>query len=297
MAFPVGFLWGAGTSAHQVEGGNCENDWWSWEIDPNSTSGGRSGDACEHWSRYPADLDLLAGLGLNSYRFSVEWSRVEAADGAFSAAALEHYRQVCEAARTRGLEPVVVFHHFTTPKWVADAGGWLEESTVDRFVRFCEKVAAHLDGLFSYACTINEPNVLAAFGYELGLFPPGTRITQTGFEYRPEALGVTVRRAAEMSGLPVLVTENGICTLDDAERIEYTATALRCLEQCIDDGVNVLGYLHWSALDSFEWILGFWPKYGLIEVDLDTQERRPRPSASWLGRVAKANRLLPVPPA
>ena len=384
MGFPEGFLWGAGTSAHQVEGDNRANDWWSWEVDPNSTSGGRSGSACEHWTRYPQDLDLLAETGLNAYRFSVEWSRVEPAAGTFDQEALDHYRDVCAAARARGLEPFVVFHHFTTPAWLADAGGWCTESAVDQFARYCGVVATELRGLFTYACTINEPNVVAAFGYELGIFPPGmrdttlkeqatrvlldahreaaaairraapdarvglalsmnewaaqpgaqselealrhsmedvffeatrgddfigvqnytrlhvdlnglagppdgSRTTQTGFEFRPDALGITVRRAAELTGLPVIVTENGIPTLDDAERVEYTAKALSALEGCIDDGVNVLGYLHWSALDSFEWILGYWPKYGLIEVDRETQARTVRPSARWLGRVARAN--------
>jgi len=384
MVFPIGFLWGAGTAAHQVEGDNRENDWWAWEHDPNSPSAGVSGRACEHWTRYQADLDILAGLGLNSYRFSVEWSRVEPAEGVVSVAALDHYRRVCVAARARGLEPVVTFHHFTTPAWVARAGGWCEAKTAKLFAGFTEVVAAHLKGTFSYAITINEPNVVAAFGYELGFFPPGlhdvsrkelaaqnliaahreaaaairrtapgvrvglglsmnewgalpgseahmidvrrsmedvyleategddfigvqnytrlhvgpggivgppsgSRTTQIGFEFRPEALGVTVRRAAELTGLPVMVTENGICTLDDDERIEFTERALKSLEPCLADGVDVLGYLHWSALDSFEWVLGYWPKYGLIEVDHATQVRTPRPSGHWLGRVARAN--------
>ena len=387
MTFPIGFLWGAATAAHQVEGGNIANDWAAWETDPNSPSAEVSGSACEHWTRYPADLDILAGMGLNTYRFSVEWSRIEPDDGVISVAALDHYRRVCEAARVRGLEPLVVFHHFTTPAWVAGAGGWSEPRTAALFARFCETVASHLKGTFNYACTINEPNVVAAFGYELGIFPPGvrdisrkelatatlidahrqavaairgvapgvkvglalsmnewgtlpgaeprmlelrrsmedvfleatqgddfvgvqnytrlhvgpggivgppagSRITQIGFEFRPEALGVTVRRAAEMTGLPVMVTENGISTTDDDERIEYTQQALLALESCLADGVDVLGYVHWSALDSFEWVLGYWPKYGLIEVDHATQARTPRASGHWLGRVARANAVV-----
>jgi beta-glucosidase len=387
MSFPIGFLWGAGTAAHQVEGDNRASDWWTWENDPVSPSAGPSGRACEHWTRYPSDLDMLAGLGLNCYRFSVEWSRVEPAEGVVSVAALDHYRHVCEAARARGLEPLVTFHHFTSPAWVARAGGWCEAKTATRFARFCETVSAHLKGTFDYAITINEPNVVAAFGYELGFFPPGlhdaslkevanrtlieahrearaairqaapgvrvglglsinewgalpgsevrmldvrrsmedvffeatsgddfigvqnytrlhvgpegivgpppgSRTTQIGFEFRPEALGVAVRRAAEMTGLPVMVTENGICTLDDGERIEFTERALRSLEGCMADGVKVLGYLHWSALDSFEWVLGYWPRYGLIEVDYATQVRTPRASGRWLGRVARANSVV-----
>jgi len=387
MGFPVGFLWGAGTAAHQVEGANDANDWWEWENDPNSPIAGPSGRACDHWTRYPADLDILAGMGLNSYRFSVEWSRVEPAEGVVSAAALDHYRHVCEAARARGLEPIVTFHHFTTPAWVARAGGWCEAKTATLFARFTETVSAYLRGTFNYAITINEPNIVAAFGYELGFFPPGlrdlsrkeqaartliaahhearaairraapgvrvglgismnewgalpgygahmlqlrgsmedvyleatrgddfvgvqnytrlhvgpdgivgpppgSRMTQIGFEFRPEALGVTVRRAAEMTGLPVMVTENGICTLDDGERIEFTERALKSLEPCLAEGVDLLGYLHWSALDSFEWVLGYWPRYGLIEVDFDTQARTPRASGRWLGRVAQANAVV-----
>ena len=386
MAFPSGFLWGAGTAAHQVEGGNDRNDWWTWELDPNSHCVEVSGDACDHWNRYPADLDLLAQLGLRAYRFSIEWSRVEPREGDFSVAALDHYREVCEAARERGIVPVVTFHHFTTPAWLTAIGGWCEPSTAVRFGRFCEAVAGHLAGSFDLACTINEPNVLASFGYEVGVFPPGERdpvrrdlaiavlidahrqavaairraapqvrigmtlamheyaaepgaeaivaelrrtgedvflaatagddfvgvqnytrlhvgqqgiqgvprgqrTNQVGFEFRPEALAVTVRRAADVTGLPVLVTENGICTEDDSERIEYTGRALRGLEGCIAEGVEVLGYLHWSLLDSFEWVLGYWPKYGLVEVDRSLQARSPRPSALWLGGIARANSL------
>jgi beta-glucosidase len=124
MAFPRGFLWGAGTAAHQVEGGNYLNDWWAWEADPDSHCVEASGDACDHWNRYSADLDLLAALGLRAYRFSIEWSRVEPREGDFSVPALDHYREVCRAARARGIEPIVTFHHFTTPAWLAAAGGW-----------------------------------------------------------------------------------------------------------------------------------------------------------------------------
>jgi beta-glucosidase len=386
MAFPRGFLWGAGTAAHQVEGDNRLNDWWAWELNPDSHCVELSGDACDHWNRYREDLELLAGLGFRAYRFSVEWSRVEPQEGVFSVVALDHYRQVCEAARERGLEPVITFHHFTTPAWLTAAGGWCEPSTAARFGRYCEAVAGHLAGRFEFACTINEPNVLAGFAYEVGVFPPGERdparrdlatavliaahrqavtairraaplarvgmtlamheysaapgaestvdelrrrtedvflastggddfigvqnytrlhvgpdgiqgvpvgwrTNQVGFEFRPEALAVTVRRAAGRTGLPVMVTENGICTEDDTERIEYTHRALQGLESCVEDGVEVLGYIHWSLLDSFEWVLGYWPKYGLVEVDRSRQSRHPKPSAQWLGRIAAANSL------
>src|SRR5207249_11417819 len=90
--FPEGFGWGTATSAHQVEGGNWNNDWWMWEHDPASPCQEPSGDACDHWHRWPEDVRLLAELGFNAYRFSLEWRRIEPADGAFARAALDHYR-------------------------------------------------------------------------------------------------------------------------------------------------------------------------------------------------------------
>jgi len=107
--FPDAFVWGTATSAHQVEGGNWNNDWWMWEHDPGLALPGASGDACDHWHRWPEDVRLLAELGFNAYRFSLEWSRIEPEDGEFSRAALDHYRRVCAACREQGVEPIVTF--------------------------------------------------------------------------------------------------------------------------------------------------------------------------------------------
>ncbi|GAA1748907.1 glycoside hydrolase family 1 protein [Nonomuraea bangladeshensis] len=121
--------------------------------------------------------------------------------------------------------------------------------------------------------------------------PPSPDNTQTGFAYRPDALGIAVRHTWEVTGgIPILVTENGIATADDSRRIAYTSEALRHLSQAMDDGIDVRGYLHWSALDNFEW--GSWePTFGLIGVDRETFERHPKPSLSWLGHVARHGRL------
>ncbi|MET9973327.1 family 1 glycosylhydrolase, partial [Streptomyces sp. NPDC006356] len=115
--------------------------------------------------------------------------------------------------------------------------------------------------------------------------------TLTGNAYRPDALGIAVRHAWETTGhAPVLVTENGIATADDERRIAYTSEALTHLGAAVDEGVDVRGYLHWSALDNFEW--GHWePTFGLIAVDRVTFERRPKPSLKWLGEVARRGRL------
>ena len=92
-AFPDGFTWGTATAAHQIEGGNVNNDWWAFEHTPGSGCADPSGDCCDSWNRWQEDADLVAGLGFDNYRFSVEWSRIEPAEGEISRAALEHYRQ------------------------------------------------------------------------------------------------------------------------------------------------------------------------------------------------------------
>ena len=367
--FPAAFRWGTATAAHQVEGGNWNNDWWAWEHTPGSPCQEPSGDACDHYHRYPDDLDLLAALGFRAYRFSLEWSRIEPEDGEFSEVALDHYRAMCAACRELGLEPVVTFHHFTSPRWVAAAGGWAEAATAERFARFCERAAGHLRELMGRACTINEPNIVALFGYGAGAFPPGrrdrglrhkandvfiaahrravdairraapggeerldhvrhamedvflaategddffgvqtytrmvvgpdgfvapqpgARTTLMGYEFWPEALEACIRRASKVTGLPILVTENGIGTGDDAERIEYVGRALGGVQACLADGIDVLGYTYWSALDNFEWAFGYRPTFGLVAVDRATQVRTPKPSARWLGQIARRNAL------
>jgi beta-glucosidase len=113
-----------------------------------------------------------------------------------------------------------------------------------------------------------------------------------GYEFRPQALAATIRRAWEHTDhTPILVTENGIATEDDTERIEYVDGALRGVLGCLADGIEVIGYTYWSLLDNFEWLLGYRPTFGLVEVDRATQLRTVKPSGHWLGRVARANAL------
>jgi beta-glucosidase len=388
ITFPDGFLWGTATAAHQVEGGNWNNDWWAWEHTPGTRVKEASGDACDHWHRYPEDIALLSDLGFGAYRFSLEWSRIEPEEDEWSRATLDHYRRMCATCHEHGLLPVVTFHHFTTPRWLAAQGGWEKNSTADHFGRYCEKAIAAIGDLVPWACTINEPNVVATMGYLAAVFPPGTQsiemrrrvndvliaahrnaadvihagpgdtkvgltlsmaqwwpvdggearierirrnmedvyleaarpddfvgvqtysrnrigpdgalgpeegveTTIMGYEFWPQALEATVRRAFAMTdGVPVYVTENGIAATDDSRRIEFVRGALHSVKACLDDGIEVVGYTYWSALDNFEWSLGYGPTFGLIEVDRNTFERRPRASASWLGGVARANALM-----
>lgn len=386
LGFPDGFVWGTATAAHQVEGGNWNNDWWAWEHAPGTPCAEPSGDACDQYHRYRDDIALLAELGLHSYRFSVEWSRIEPEDDEWSNAALDHYADVVAACHEHGVVPTVTLHHFTTPRWVATDGGWTDPRTPERFGRFCRVVAERLGDAVGTFWTINEPNIVSVMGYLEGHFPPGERDperrrlasatlidahhraveavrtaaphadvgmtmaihewtpvdggeerlaalreewedvflratgeddlvgvqtytrmvvgpdgiravpddaqrTLMGWEFRPQALGASVRRAAELTGLPVVVTENGIATDDDRDRIEYVDGALRALHAAIADGVDVRGYTYWSLLDNFEWYQGYGPTFGLVGVDLGTFEREVKPSARWLGEVARANAL------
>jgi beta-glucosidase len=172
-SFPTGFLWGSATSAHQVEGQNVHNDWWAWE------QAGRvktpSGAACDHYRRFADDFDLAASLHQNAHRFSVEWSRVEPAEGRFDEAALSHYRDVVRALLERRLEPVVTLHHYTSPRWIAQAGGWANSAVVERFARFTEQVVRVLGRDVRYWVTINEPMVFVNMHYVEGLGPPGAQ--------------------------------------------------------------------------------------------------------------------------
>jgi beta-glucosidase len=157
--FPKGFLWGAATAAHQVEGNNTNSDFWLLEHIPQSPFAEPSGDALDHYHRFRDDIRLLAALGLNTYRFSVEWARIEPEPGRFSRAAVDHYVRVALACREFGVRPMATFHHFTSPRWLAFEGGWDTVRTADRFARYCEFAGKHLGPHIDYACTLNEPNL------------------------------------------------------------------------------------------------------------------------------------------
>ena len=117
-------------------------------------------------------------------------------------------------------------------------------------------------------------------------------MTQTGWEYWPDALEEAIRHTWQVTGgTPIIVTENGIATGDDQRRIDYTRHALRGLKATLADGIDIRGYIHWSALDNLEWVFGFQPTFGLIAVDRTTFQRTLKPSARWLGAIATANRL------
>ncbi len=388
-SFPQGFLWGAATAAHQVEGNNVNNDWWVKEHTPGTSIVEPSGDAADSYHRYREDMQLLADSGLNAYRFSIEWARIEPERGFISRAEIDHYRRMVDTCLEVGLEPVVTLMHFTVPRWFHDSGFWLAPDAAERFGRFVDAAMPIVSSGVRYVCTINEPNIAAMLAgtddpanltagglpfpdlhvadallashreatarlgalagvqggwtvatqafeasgdpgseerlVEYGTprddwyleaardddfvgvqaytrtiigpegplpIPDGVERTLTGWEYFPEALERGIRAAAELApGVPVLVCENGIATDDDTRRIAYTQGALEGVARTIADGIDVRGYLHWSALDNYEWASGYRPTFGLIAVDRETFVRTPKPSLAWLGSVARANAL------
>ncbi|MEU6476587.1 family 1 glycosylhydrolase [Streptomyces sp. NPDC047017] len=408
LAVPDGFLMGAATSAHQVEGNNTASDWWALEHTPGTFVAEPSGDAADSYHRWPEDMDLLSELGFNAYRFSVEWARIEPEPGRISRAALAHYRSMVRGAVERGLTPLVTLHHFTSPRWFSDRGGWHHGDAPEAFAAYTRTALEAVGEGVEQVATINEPNMLSLmyalrrlaseYGWqalgagresgaaafdparvepdavvtaalteahrragallrEAGLkagwtianqvyqaepgaeeaaaayahpredvfleaardddwvgvqaytrhrvgpdgplpVPEGAPTTLTGWEVYPDALAEAVTHTVGTVGahVPVIVTENGIATGDDTRRIAYTHRALASLARLIEQGADVRGYFHWSALDNYEWGT-FKPTFGLIGVDPVTFARTPKPSARWLGALARAGRLPLVPPA
>lgn len=399
-AFPRSFLWGVASAGHQVEGNNVNSDAWLLEQVKPTLFQTPSGDACDSFNRWQEDLDLVRGMGLNCYRFSLEWARIEPAQGQFSKVMLDHYRAILAGCRARGLTPLVTYNHFSAPRWFAAQGGWEVPAAPDHFVRYCERVTKHMGGEIEIATTLNEPNLLRLLRWLLppdflkaqdamlaaaakacgstrfsaanagnaqamlapmiaghqkafeaiksirpelklgvslalsddqavgpgsrveekradvygawlhaakqadfvgvqvyerqrldkngGLPPPEDAIRgQTGQEYYPAALANAVRYVHGVVGKPVLVTENGFATGDDALRQRYLIEALGGLGELVESGVPVLGYVHWSLLDCYEWVAGNGIQFGLVAVDRESFKRTPKPSARLYGAIAK----------
>ena len=427
MSFPKGFFIGAATAAHQVEGNNIHSDYWAQELLPHTSFTEPSGLTCDHYNRYEEDIRLLAGAGLNAYRFSIEWARVEPEEGQFDEQEIEHYRKVIACCKAHGVEPIVTLMHFTSPVWLIRKGGWEAETTIDYFRRYASYVTEKLGGELNYICTINEANMglqLAAIAKRFQLMaqqaaakaknaegsvqvgmnfekmmenmkfaaaenaqvfgtpqpqifvssrtpegdilvfrahqaakeaikerypkiqvgitlsmhdlqampggetfaedawdeefrhylpyiasddflgvqnytrtqygpqgqlpcPEGAELTQMDYEFYPEALEHVIRRVHEDFKGNLIVTENGVAVSDDSRRVEFIRRALQGVEYCLNDGIPVKGYCHWSLMDNFEWQKGYSMTFGLIAVDRATQTRTPKPSLAYLGGFAK----------
>jgi len=390
LRFPDGFLWGAATSAHQVEGGNSNNDWARFEAEGKVDGGQVSGAAAEQWSRWRTDFDLAKELGHSAHRLSIEWSRVEPEEGVYDSGAVTHYRDELMYLRSQGLATFVTLHHFTLPLWLADQGGWTKGTTPRLFELYARHIATELWDVVDFWIPVNEPNVYVYEGCLLGNWPPeqrslwaawrthhnmilghraaygaihdldpqshvGTAMamvdyrprnnssvadrsmasivrwfadwafmdavkddadfigvqyyrplsvdwggvhpagdlpqSDVGWEVSPRGLYQVVVATSRRYQLPIYITENGVADADDSLRPSFIAHHLKWLHASIEEGADVRGYLHWSLIDNFEWRKGFTPRFGLVAVDFDTQQRVPRPSARSLARIAGSNAL------
>lgn len=427
MKLPENFLIGAATAAHQVEGNNIHSDLWAMEHMKHTSFIEPSLDAVDHYNRYEKDIKLMADAGLNAYRFSIEWARIEPEEGHFDSEAVDHYKAVIACCKKYGIEPFVTLHHFSSPKWLISKGGWEASTTPEDFAHYVRFIIGELGSELHYICTINEANMgiqvaaiaerykrqmmaqmqaaqsggnsadgsvqvginlqkmmegqkaaaaenLEVFGVEkvenftsmrtregdllilkahelakkeikalypdikVGLTlslhdiqpqedgmerakkewdeefmhylpyikdddflgvqnytrsligadgqlpnPDGAELTQMNYEFYPEALEHVLRKVAKDFHEDLYVTENGIATADDTRRVAFIDTALKGIVSCINDGLPVKSYFHWSLLDNFEWQKGYSMTFGLIAVDRSTQTRHPKESLSFLG--------------
>ncbi|MER6180871.1 GH1 family beta-glucosidase [Streptomyces sp. NPDC001652] len=430
--FPVGFLWGVSTSAHQIEGAAELREpsvWDAFTAEPGRVKDGSTAAvAVDHYHRYREDVALLAGLGVDAYRFSISWPRVRAEGG------LDFYDRLVDELCAAGVRPVPTLFHWDLPVALQEGGGWLERDTAERYAEYVSVVADRLGDRVKKWITINEPAEHTLFGHALGAHAPGKRLM---FDALPVAhhlllahgLGVQALRAAgatdvgianshgptwpasqeaadveaadfydvllnrlfadpillgeypaglgelmpgdvaadlkvigepldfygvnfyaptrvgapqgadiEFGGLtipaelpfsvreiedvpvtdfgwpvvpealtelltgfrerygdrlpPVVITENG-CSYEgihDRARIAYLDGHLRALHRAVEAGVDVRGYFVWSLMDNFEWAEGYAQQFGLVHVDLDTQERTPKDSYGWYQELLRAQR-------
>lgn len=167
------FLWGAATSSHQIEGYNTRNDWWAWESKGMVEGGVRSDRATDHLNRFREDIRLAAELGLNSYRFSIEWSRLEPEEGIWSSDALDWYAELISECEKHRIVPMATLHHFTSPMWFSQLGGFTSPLSSDYFIRYVQKVVQTIGSRVPLWCTLNEPMVLTVGAYLGKFMPPG----------------------------------------------------------------------------------------------------------------------------
>ncbi|MFI6822786.1 GH1 family beta-glucosidase [Micromonospora sp. NPDC050187] len=226
--FPAGFLWGAATSSYQVEGavdadGRAPSIWDTFTADRSLDSGA---DACDHYRRWPADADLMAGLNLNAYRFSLAWPRiVPQGTGAVNPAGLAHYDRMVDGLLERGITPVPTLYHWDLPQALQDRGGWTARATAEAFAEYTDVCLDALGDRVPIWLTVNEPWVVSVLGYRLGLHAPGERDLRTSLLVAHHlllahglAMGrIRERRPEARAGIPLSLFPNYPVSDDPAD--------------------------------------------------------------------------------
>lgn len=209
VTFSPDFHWGTATAHHQVEGGHDDNNWARWEREPDAQGnpriqhGDQSGDAADHWNLWQGDLDrMIDDLGVNAYRFSVSWSRIEPRPGEFDEEAIAHYHELIDHLLARNVIPMVTLHHFAHPLWFEDLGGFEKEENLEHIARFTARVFSEYGPKVQYWCTLNEPGPYSIMGYGLGVFPPGVKSLGRLFRVIRNLCAAHVRMVETIRGLP-----------------------------------------------------------------------------------------------
>lgn len=415
---------GCATAATQIEGGDINSNWYFWSMEGKIKNNESSLVACDHYNRYPEDIEILSQLNQEIYRMSIEWSRIEPMEGRWSEEGIAHYVDEIRLLKEKGIQPLVTLHHFSCPQWLQEKGAWTNPKVVNYFSRFVKKVVIFLGDMVSEYCTINEPNVFANDTYIDGKYPPGkkddmksyfkaskhmilahlksyqlihqlrkergfkgetkvgfahhlaalrvkgknpltnlSRMTMDysfhsiffkgmvegklsfpmghgypfgkgifcdflginyysrhiikstmnlatlfgevtveeglgenqyndlGWEIYPKGLGEVLRPVYKKYQLPIYITENGIPDEKDEKRAKFIYDHLKTVAELMEEGIDIQRFYYWSLLDNLEWNDGYGPRFGLVEVNYDTQERRIRESARFYSRLCAKKKM------
>ena len=218
MSFPAGFTWGAATAAYQIEGGATaegkgQSIWDTFSRVPGNVRGGDTGDiACDAYHRYAEDVELMSSLGLNAYRFSISWPRVQPGGrGPLNSKGVDYYKALLDQLAERGIAGAATLYHWDLPQELHDAGGWPARDTASRFADYAAAMATELGDRVSRWITLNEPQVVANHGYREGTHAPGLKdpaaaAAATHHLLLGHGLAVTALRAGLPGGTPIGIT-------------------------------------------------------------------------------------------
>ncbi len=271
--FPDKFLWGVATSAFQLEGSPYA-DWASWDSILNSNP-----DVTNHYTLYKEDLNLLKELGVNAYRFSLEWSRIQPKENAWDDSAIAHYQEI--------IDILLENNAFMT-------GNLNIKFPFTKEINITVPIKDKLDffGVNYYTRVHIRFNPFKKMGVELRHRDiDGYGLTDMGWEIHPHGLEKVLRYASKLS-VPLIITENGIATHECQKKIIFMKRHVDVVERCKNRGMDIRGYFYWSLIDNYEWIQGFDARFGLYRVDFETLERKPTNAAAYYSYLIKSRSSL-----